>query len=116
MTNYQNSENVLAGSVRVGIVTDINRARLSARVKYPETGMTSGWLYVLERKSFLPDYDGPQETDPRAGGSGEAAFSSHTHGVSLKPWMPAVNDLVLVLYLPVRDGDGFILGGIRKWQ
>lgn len=30
----------------------------------------------------------------------------------IKPWMPKVNDQVLVLYLPVFNGDGFILGGI----
>jgi len=27
-------------------------------------------------------------------------------------WMPKVDDRVLVLYLPVFDGDGFILGVI----
>lgn len=27
-------------------------------------------------------------------------------------WMPAVNDTVLVLYLPVFNADGFILGAI----
>ena len=27
-------------------------------------------------------------------------------------WMPKVNDQVLVLYLPVFNSDGFILGGI----
>ena len=27
-------------------------------------------------------------------------------------WMPKVNDMVLVLYLPVFNGDGFILGVI----
>ena len=32
-------------------------------------------------------------------------------GIS-KPWMPLVNDTVLTLYLPVFNGDGFVLGGI----
>jgi len=27
-------------------------------------------------------------------------------------WMPNVNDTVLVIYLPIFNADGFILGGI----
>lgn len=46
------------------------------------------------------------------GGSGDASFASHKHDLIIKPWMPKVNDQVLVLYLPVFNGDGFILGGI----
>lgn len=114
--NYQNSENVLEGINRVGIVTDIDRKRLMARVKYLDSGMTSGWLYVVERLSFVPEYEGPQQTDPAEGGAGAAAFASHVHGISLKPWMPRINQLVLVTYLPVRDGDGFIIGGVPAWQ
>ena len=30
--------------------------------------------------------------------------------------MPEVNDLVLVLYFPVFNGDGVILGGVRPWR
>ncbi|MEN6437013.1 MAG: hypothetical protein ABFD97_00350 [Syntrophobacter sp.] len=29
-----------------------------------------------------------------------------------EPWMPSINDTVVVLYLPVFNGDGFILGAI----
>lgn len=29
---------------------------------------------------------------------------------SPEPWAPKVNDTVLVLYLPVFNGDGYILG------
>lgn len=29
-------------------------------------------------------------------------------------WLPKINELVLVLYLPVFGGDGFILGGLAK--
>ena len=47
-----------------------------------------------------------------SGGSGDASFASHKHDLIIKPWMPKVNDQVLVLYLPVFNGDGFILGGI----
>lgn len=61
---------------------------------------------------FIPDYNVPQRTEFESGGSGDASFASHKHDLIIKPWMPKVNDQVLVLYLPVFNGDGFILGGI----
>lgn len=33
-----------------------------------------------------------------------------------EPYMPAVNEKVLVLYFPVFNGDGVILGGIKPWK
>lgn len=30
--------------------------------------------------------------------------------------LPKVNEQVLVLYEPIRDGRGFILGGIQPWR
>ena len=27
-------------------------------------------------------------------------------------WMPQINDTVLAVFLPVYDGDGFVIGGI----
>ena len=35
----------------------------------------------------------------------------HLSGSLLTYWMPKVNDRVLCLYLPVFNGDGFVLGG-----
>ena len=63
-----------------------------------------------------PDYGVPQRTEYEAGGSGYAEFSSHKHYLTIKPWMPKVNDKVLVLYFPVFNGDGVILGGIQPWR
>ena len=66
-----------------------------------------GWLYVLASRPYIPDYDArPQQTED----GGNAA--SHRHDLTIKPWMPQVNATVLVLYLPVEGGDGFILGEI----
>lgn len=42
-------ENILTNLVRVGYVTDRDTERHRCRVKYPDTGITSGWLYVLQR-------------------------------------------------------------------
>ena len=30
--------------------------------------------------------------------------------------MPSVNEQVLALYVPVFNGDGVILGGVRPWR
>ena len=35
---------------------------------------------------------------------------------ALKPYMPKVGEQVLCIYEPVRNGRGFILGGIQPWQ
>lgn len=127
-------ENILSGLVRIGTVTDTDSDKHMARVKYQGESMTSGWLYVLQHTGY-------GVTVPEAGGHGHnagiAEAGSHTHGgtaaddgshrhtvtVEEEPdhtheramtiaWMPSVNDTVLVLYMPVWNSDGFILGVI----
>lgn len=104
-------ERILSGLVRHGIVTDVDNEKHMARVKYQGENMTSGWLYVLNNRPFIPSYDGEQVTGNRSGGGGYAAYESHNHPLTILQWMPKVNDKVLVLYLPVANADGFILGG-----
>ena len=105
-------EQILAGLVRLGTVTAVSNEKHQARVKFQSEGMTSGWLYVLNNRPFIPDYNVPQRTEFEEGGSGEPAFANHKHDLVIKQWMPKVNDTVLCLYLPVFNGDGFILGGV----
>lgn len=105
-------EKLVKGLVRLGTVTDTDNAKHRARVKFQGEDFTSGWLYVLDNKPFIPDYDGPQKTEEKSGGSGYGAFDSHAHDLVIKQWMPKVNDTVVVLYLPIFGGDGFVLGGI----
>ena len=93
--------------VRIGTVTTIDPAKRTARVKFQDAGTSSGWLYVLASRPYIPVYDArPQQTED--GGN----VASHRHDLTIKPWMPQVNATVLVLYLPVEGGDGFILGEI----
>lgn len=106
------TEDILKNLVRVGTVTDVNNAELKARVYFKDVGVTSDWLFVLRNQPFIPDYNGPQKTELSAGGSGEQAYESHFHGLIIKPWMPKINDTVVALYLPIFNGDGFILGGV----
>ena len=106
-------EKVLLNLVRVGTVTAIDNGKRMARVKFQDTGITSAWLKVLDNHPHIPDYDPAlQRTEYEEGGSGDATFANHKHNLVIKPWMPRVNDTVLVLYLPVSNGDGFVLGGI----
>ena len=106
-------EKILAQLVRIGTVTSADPVKRVARVKFQDTGMTSGLLYVLASRPYIPDYEiKPQRTEFEAGGSGDPAFASHKHDLIIKPWMPKVNATVLTLYLPILDADGFILGEI----
>ena len=69
----------LARLALLGRVSDVDKSKRLVRVIWPDSGQTSGWLYVLQR--------------------GEV-------------WLPKINELVLVLYLPVFGGDGFVLGSV----
>lgn len=102
--------------VREGKVTAVNNDKRIAKVWFDAMGIESGWLPVLINRDYIPDYDVPQRTEYESGGSGDAAFESHKHDLIIKPWMPRVNDKVLVLYFPVFNGDGVILGGVQPWR
>ena len=102
--------------VREGKVTAVDNGKRLAKVWFDSMGIESDWLPVLITRDFIPDYDVPQRTEFEAGGSGDPAFASHKHDLIIKPYMPKVNDLVLVLYFPVFNGDGVILGGIKPWK
>lgn len=105
-------EHILDNLVRVGKVTAVNNDKRIARCQFPDMDIISGWLTVLKNQPFIPDYDAPQRTEFEAGGSGDPAFANHKHDLTIKPWMPKVGETVLVLYLPVFNSDGFVLGGI----
>ena len=102
--------------VREGKVTAADNGKRIAKVWFDSMGIESDWLPVLITRDFIPDYDVPQRTEYEAGGSGDAAYESHKHDLIIKPYMPKVNDLVLVLYFPVFNGDGVILGGVKPWR
>ena len=102
--------------VREGKVTAVDNGKRIAKVWFDSMGIESDWLPVLITRDFIPDYDVPQRTEFEAGGSGDPAFASHKHDLIIKPYMPKVNDLVLVLYFPVFNGDGVVLGGVMPWR
>ena len=74
-------ENIVARMVQIGRVSSVNETGRRVRVILSETGIVSDWLPYLSRfRHNLPDQ------------------------------LPKINDRVVVLYLPVADGDGFVLG------
>ena len=115
-TQYQDNAAEMGGMVRFGTVTAVDNGKRIARVYFPDMNLTSDWIPVLISRDFIPDYDGTQHTEDRAGGSGEAAFDSHNHGLMIKPYMPKVNEQVVCLFEPVRNGRGVVLGGVQPWQ
>ena len=110
----EDMDSILSRLVRVGTVTDVNKKKRKARVKFQDEDMTSGWLRVLSSPPFIPKVDEPQRTEFESGGSGDEAFASHKHDVIITPWLPRVNDVVLTLFLPCHDSDGYILGRIEE--
>ncbi|MBQ7566276.1 MAG: hypothetical protein IJT18_04075 [Oscillospiraceae bacterium] len=104
--------------VQIGFVTDTDDAKKMARVKFPNADETSGWLPVLQHVgAALTVKNAGKHThsiqDTYTGGGSASEAGEHTHGDStLGAWMPKVNDTVVVLYLPILDADGFVLGGI----
>lgn len=70
--------------LQLGIVSSVDAARRRVRVILPETDIVSDWLYVVGEKR---------------------------NGVLAD--LPGVNERVLAAWLPIEDGDGFVLGVIE---
>lgn len=113
-------ERMLARIVRVGLVSDVNGTQ--CRVIFPDNNQTSGWLHVLQHSGaalHIPEAGAHTHTatvrDTYSGG-GTATISedgAHTHASAVtQQWIPKINSKVLILYIPVDNGDGFVLGEI----
>ncbi len=95
--------------VQIGIVTAVDITNNKARVKFRDVDMTSDWLYVLQR----PNTQLCVNADVKLkGDSSEETNASVTVNGTAEKWLPKINDTVVVLYLPIFNGDGFILGAI----
>lgn len=105
-------ENILMNLVRIGTVSSVDSTKRTARVIFKDKNMVSGWLIVLQHPGagVTVTPNGDHSHTVTGGTTGSAGL--HDHIASVTYWMPKVNDTVLVLYLPVFNGDGFILGVI----
>ena len=110
------TERALENLVRVGTVTAVDPGLRRVRVKLRDTGITSDWLQVVQHPgaelAIVPDAEHTHKiTDTYTGGGAASTFPDHDHaGSVVTVWMPKVNAVVLCLYLPVFNGDGFVLG------
>ena len=117
-TRYQDDGAAFSVMVRIGTVTAVDNVKRLAQVYFQDMDLPSGWIPVLINRDFIPDYDVPQRTEFEAEPQGLKSLKklSHKHDLIIKPWMPKVGEQVLCLYEPIRDGRGFVLGGIQAWQ
>lgn len=96
--------------VRVGIVSSVNETNMTARVYYPDmSNMVSDWLKVIQYQHPYTTYDGEHSHTDSAGGATSTA-GSHRHKV--EPWLPEINDKVVVLMSYGFNSTGYILGVI----
>jgi phage baseplate assembly protein gpV len=104
--------------VQIGTVEALDETNKKARVKHQNTGIISDWLYVVQHPAMgvAVKEDGKHThtiTDTYSGGGSASEVPNHKHtGTVTTSWMPKINDTVLVIYLPVFNSDGFIIGKI----
>ena len=121
-TRYQDDGAAFSVMVRIGNVTAVDNVKRLAQVYFQDMALPSGWIPVLINRDVIHyyPYDVPQwtefETEWKPDRVGDKDYVDHRHKLIIKPWMPKVNDQVLCLYEPIRDGRGFVLGGIKPWQ
>lgn len=110
----KNAEINVANIVRIGTVTAVNPSKRQARVKFKDSDLTSGWLSVLQHygSGVSVADDGKHEHEVDTGGIAKEVEDHDHKGSCVTYWMPRLDDIVLVLYLPVFQGDGYIVGGI----
>lgn len=124
-------QNILSQLVRIGTVSAVDSDKKRVRVIYEGIGFTSGWLSVLQQPQTAIDIEtagthshsvsttvisaiagGVDTSHSHATSTTVSENGEHTHAAKTIGWMPEVNARVLVLLLPIRDGDGFVLGVI----
>lgn len=96
--------------IQIGTVMDVSGTK--ARVRHLDTGITSDWLTVLQRTNEVVTLQTAGNHSHSVSEGSCSPAGDHTHTAAVTTWVPQVNDTVLVLYLPMTDSDGFILGRI----
>lgn len=102
--------------VRVGRVSSVDTGAGTARVHFQDKGdgYVSGPLKIVQRPPAVTVEPttltyGVLTAD---GHTHAGVTEDHAHDATAGNWFPAVGEMVLCLYLPVEDGDGFVLGGV----
>lgn len=104
---------ILPNLVRIGTVSAVDTNRRRARVIFPDMDIVSGWLYVLQMPGAVVNMENAgRHTHVDGASLTTSEDGEHKHTATVGSWMPKVNDKVVVLYLPVFNSDGFVLGVI----
>lgn len=105
----------LKNIVRVGAVSSVDANERTARVKFSDkNNLVSGPLKVLKNPPFVTVEKttltyGVEEAE---GHTHAGKIEEHAHETTISPWLPKVGELVLCIYLPNGESDGFVIGGI----
>ena len=91
--------------IKVGTVEAVEGTRVT--VRFEGKGDTAT-LSALDNRTKLEN--GEAWTQYAAGGTGEAEYASHRHGIAR--WVPEVGDRVVCLMLMHGQGQGFVVGTI----
>lgn len=90
-----------------GYGTNLLPDKNAARVKFDDKGgIISAPLKVIRRPRSIV----PGRSDQEGGKT--AIAEGHSHAAYVTDWVPQVNDMVVCIYVPGGDGDGFILGKV----
>lgn len=110
----------LKNLIRVGTVQSVDSAKMTARVKFKDkNGMISGPLHILVKPRIIVPSNGTKEGNRTAATQLEydqndtLQTESHSHAAYITEWVPKVGSMVLCVFIPDGDGDGFILGGVK---
>lgn len=126
--------------VRIGIVSSVDKEKMTARVKIEEMDIVTGDLKVVQNtplitvvnsdNGFSWDYEAEYVQHDRGLGLGETYKQEYPDNIrtqkalecvcgvvrkqdiKIYPWLPYIGQWVLCIFKPGGEGDGFILGGI----
>lgn len=134
LKNYDDNDiQELKDMVRVGIVSSVNMAKMTARVKIPDQNLVTGDLHIVRNTPLIVVINKDSGTEwnykaeytgyDRKLGLGESYkkqypdeivtdYQSKEQTIRVYPWIPYIGQWVLCIFKPDGDGDGFIIGGI----
>lgn len=119
--------------VRIGIVSSVNPAKMTARVKIQDQGIVTGDLKIVQNTPLITvenkeagvewEYEAEYTGYDRKLGLGETykkkypdtivtTHESKEQTIKIYPWIPYIGQWVLCIFKPDGEGDGFIIGGI----
>ena len=81
-------DEILSRLVQVGTVTSLDAAKHRVRVKFQDTGLSSGWLYVLQRYNESIHIE-PDGEHGHSGADSEEPDHNHTRSY-VTYWMPFI--------------------------